>query len=264
MAIHPTAIVDPQAEIGEDVEIGPYCVVGPQVVLDRGVRLDAHAVVWGPTRLGAECRLHAFTAVGGEPQDRKYRGEPTRLEVGRRTVFREYVTAHRGSGAHGVTVIGDDCLFLAHSHVAHDCCVGNGVVFANSAAIAGHVTVGDHANLGGMAGVHQHARVGRYAMVGAGAMVAQDVPPFSIVQGDRARIWGMNLIGLRRHGFTSETVEVLRRTFRYLFQQGLALATAVETLSEQERSVAEVVELLDFVRSSKRGVCRAVVTEDSP
>lgn len=265
MPIHPTAIVDPRAEVDSDVEIGPFAVVGADVVIRRGVVLDAHSVVLGPSEIGEETHLHPFAVLGGPPQDRKYRGEATRLVVGRRNSFREGATAHRGTAAGGgVTTIGDDGLFMAHSHVAHDCHVGSGVVFANSAAIAGHVSVGDHANLGGMSGVHQNGRVGRFAMVGAGAMVAQDVPPFTIAQGDRARIFGLNVIGLRRNGFTPETVAALKRTFRFLFQQGLALGTAIESLDEEERKVPEVQEILEFVRTSRRGICRAIVTTDSP
>ncbi len=254
--IHPTAVVDPSAELGR-VRIGPYAVVGPRVVLHDDVVLDAHAVVLGPTVLGSGCRVHAFACLGGDPQDLKYRGETTRLEVGPRNTFRENVTVSRGT-AHGggVTRIGADNLFMASSHVAHDCVVGDGCVMANCASLAGHVEVGDGAVIGGLVGVHQHVRVGRLAMLGGGAMVAQDVPPFMLVQGDRARLHGLNVIGLRRAGVASEALRALRRAYRELFQRGRPLRIAIEEVERQEPDVPEVRELLAFLRGSTRGICR--------
>ena len=258
MAIHSTAVIDPRADLGVDVQIGAYAVIGPGVVIHDHVEIMHHAVVEGHTQVGEGTRCFPFSMVGGEPQDRKYRGEPTHLVIGRNNVFREGVTVHRGTvGGGGTTRIGDDNFFLNHSHVAHDCVVGNGCVFSNPAAIAGHVEVYDHAILGGMAGIHQKARVGTRAMVGAGAMAAQDVPPFSIVQGDRARIYGVNLTGLRRARFPSSTIDALRQAFRILFQQGLPMSAALERLEGTAPDVPEVHLLLAFIRASRRGICRS-------
>ena len=256
MAIHPTAVVDPRAELGRDVDVGPFAVVAAGAVLHDGVCIDAHAVVAGPCELGEGSRVHAFACVAGDAQDRKYRGEPSRVVAGRRCVFREGVTVHRGTSAgDGVTRLGDDVLLMAQAHIAHDCHVGSDVVLANGAALAGHVTVGDGAVFGGLAGVHQFCRVGRLAMVGAGAMVAQDVPPFTLAQGDRARIVGLNRVGLRRAGISPAARVALRRAFGELFLAGRAVRAAAVALDAA--GVAEVVELAEFCATPGRGVCRA-------
>ena len=261
MAIHPTAIVDPAAELG-DVEIGPYAIIGPEVQLADGVVVGAHAVIEGPTRVGARTRIHPFACLGGAPQDLKYAGERSSLEIGQDNVIREYVTLHRGTAGGGlVTRVGNHNLFMANSHVAHDCVVGDHCVFANSVAIAGHVVVQDRAVLGGLAGVHQHARIGRCAMVGAGAMVALDVPPFTIAQGDRARLFGLNIIGLRRAGYDIGVIGRLRQAYRELFGGTAPLRMAAERVRETWAEDAEVSELAAFVESSVRGVCRAAGSE---
>jgi UDP-N-acetylglucosamine acyltransferase len=258
--IHSTAIVDPSAELG-DVEVGPYCVVGPRVRLHDGVRLGPHSVIEPDTELGPRTVVHAHAVLGGDPQDRKH--DPavrTRLVVGADNVFREFTTAHRGtSGGRRETVVGDRNYFMANSHVAHDCVVGSDVMFANSAAIAGHVEVGDGAVLGGLCAVHQHARIGRLAMIGGGAMCAQDVPPFTLAQGDRARLYGVNIIGLRRAGLTDEAVVVLKEAWRLLFVSELPWKTAIARVEEEHGSVPEVAELLTFLRASTRGVSRSGV-----
>jgi UDP-N-acetylglucosamine acyltransferase len=258
MAVHSTAIVDPSAELG-DVTVGPYAVIGAGVQLHDGVEVGAHAVVEGPTVVGERTRIHAHAVIGGEPQDAKHdRGAPTRLEIGRDNVFREFTSAHRGSsGGGGLTVIGDGNYFMANSHVAHDCVVGDGTMFANSAAIAGHVQVADGAILGGLCAVHQFCRVGRLAMVGGGAMCAQDVPPFSIAQGDRARLYGLNIIGLRRAGLDADAMSALKDAWRRLFVSDLPRKLALTQVEAAHGAVGEVAELLAFVRSSSRGVCRA-------
>jgi UDP-N-acetylglucosamine acyltransferase len=258
MAIHPTAVVDPGAEIG-DVELGPYAVVGAGVRLHDGVRLGAHAVVTGPAEIGRGTVVGAHAVLGGDPQDRKHDpAVPTRLVVGADNVFREFTTAHRGSSdGRRETVIGDGNYFMANSHVAHDCVIGSGTTFANSAAIAGHVEVGDGAVLGGLCAVHQHARVGRLAMVGGGAMCAQDVPPFTLAQGDRARLYGVNIIGLRRAGLADETITALKEAWRLLFTGDLPRKTAISRVEEAHGRVPEVAELLAFMRASSRGVCRS-------
>lgn len=258
MAIHPTAIIDPSARLG-DVDVGPHAVVGPDVELHDGVVVGAHAVIEANTTVGEGTRLSPHVVLGGPPQDLKHDPRvPTRLVIGRDNVFREFTTAHRGSSAlRGITVVGDANVFMANSHVAHDCVVGSGCVFANSAAIAGGVEVGDGAVLGGLSAIHQHARVGRLAMVGGGAMCAQDVPPFTLAQGDRARLHGLNITGLRRAGMDDSTISALKAAWRVLFDSELPRRTAMSRVEETLADHPEVAELLAFLRTSERGVCRA-------
>lgn len=258
MAVHPTAIVHDSAEFG-DVEVGPYAVIGAGVQLHDGVKVGAHAVIDGPTVVGARTEIGHHAVLGGQPQDLKHdREASTRLVIGTDNVFREFSSAHRGSShSTGVTAIGDHNYFMANSHVAHDCVVGSHTMFANSAAIAGHVRVDDGAILGGLCAVHQFCRVGRLSMVGGGAMCAQDVPPFSIAQGDRARLYGLNIIGLRRAGFDIDAVTALKDAWRRLFVSDLPRKLALAQVEESHGEVAEVAELLAFVRDSGRGVCRA-------
>ena len=230
--------------------------------LGAGVVIGPHSVVNGPTRIGAGTRIYPFASIGGDPQDLKYRGELTRTDIGERNIFRENTTVNRGTaGGGGVTQIGSDNLFMAGSHVAHDCHVGNHCVFANCAAVAGHVVVQDRVVLGGFAGVHQHSRIGRCAMVGAGAMAALDVPPFTIAQGDRARLFGLNIVGLRRAGFKLEVLQSLKQAYRDVFNQGLPLRIALEQAREVYAEVAEVMELVEFMESSVRGICRSAGAE---
>lgn len=263
MAIHPSAFVDSTVELGPDVEIGPCAVVSGGVRLHARVVVHAHANISGNTEIGEDCRIFPFAALGGDPQDLKYRGEPTRLVVGARNTFRENSTANRGTKpGGGLTQIGNDNLFMAGSHVAHDCRVGDHVVFANYAAIAGHVTIADRVVVAGFAGVHQHTRVGRCAMVAGGAMATQDVPPFTIAQGDRARLVGLNVVGLRRSGFTREVMAALKAAYRELFQAGMPLRIAAEQVREVYGDVPEVLELVEFLENSQRGICRSVGTAD--
>jgi len=259
-AIHPTAVVHDAAELGQ-VRVGPFAVIGEGVVLHDGVSVGAHAVIEGPTVVGEHTEVGHHVVLGGSPQDLKH--DPavaTRLVIGARNVFREFSSAHRGSsGGRGVTTIGDGNYFMANSHVAHDCVVGSGTMFANSAAVAGHVEVQDGAILGGLCAVHQFCRVGRLSMVGGGAMCAQDVPPFTIAQGDRAKLFGLNIIGLRRAGFTADEVAPLKDAFRQVFVNDLPRKLALTRVEEAWGSVDEVAELLAFIRSSQRGVCRAAL-----
>jgi len=264
-AIHPTAIIDPGAELGRDVQIGPFAVIGAGVVLHDRVSVGSHSVVVGPTVVGEETRILHHAVIGEDPQDKKYHGESTRLVIGARNVFREFSTANRGTAqGGGLTQIGDGNLFMAYSHVAHDCRVGDDCVFANCASLAGHVEIQDGAILGGMVGIHQHTRVGRFAMIGGGGMVAQDVPPFTIAQGDRARLFGLNIVGLRRRGHKLETITALRNVYRELFSQGTPLRIALEQVREVYAEVPEVIELVTFIETSRRGVCRSVGAEPAP
>lgn len=264
MAIHPTAIIDPAAELADDVEIGPYAIVGPGVQLHAQVQVGAHSVLSGPMVVGARTRVYHHAVLGEDPQDKKYAGERTRLEIGSDNVFREFSTANRGTGEGGCTRIGDRNLFMAYAHVAHDCVVGDDCVFANSANIAGHVVIEDNVVLGGLVGVHQKSRIGRCAMVGGGGMAAQDVPPFTIAQGDRARLFGLNIVGLRRAGFDLEVITALKGAYRELFSQGMPLRIAMEQVREVYAEVSEVQELVQFIEASSRGICRSAGAEHPP
>lgn len=263
MAVHPTAIIDDAAVLHDGVDIGPYAVIGADVVLHEGVSVGSHAVVVGPTVVGAGTRIFHHAVVGEEPQDKKYAGGTSRLVIGERNTIREFVSINRGTErGGGLTQVGDDNFFMAYSHVAHDCTVGNGCVLANSVALAGHVTICDHAVLGGLVGVHQHSRIGRCSMLGGGAMAAQDVPPFTIAQGDRARLFGLNIVGLRRNGFDRDTISALKGAYRELFAQGTPLRIALEQVREFYVDVPEVIELVSFIEaSSVRGVCRSAGNE---
>jgi len=262
MSIHPTAIVDEGAELADDVVLGPYVVVGDGVTLSSGVTVGAHATVTGPTTIGSGCQIFPYAAIGGDAQDKKYRGEEAFLKIGEGNIFREFTTINRGTQG-GSTLIGNDNLFMAYSHVAHDAQIGNNCAFANSANIAGHVVIADNVVLGGLVGVHQHCRIGRCAMVGGGGMAAQDVPPFTIAQGDRARLFGLNIVGLRRNGFSLDVVNALKGAYRELFHQGLPLRIALEQVREVYAEVPEVSELVAFIESSTRGICRSAGTGSS-
>jgi UDP-N-acetylglucosamine acyltransferase len=260
--LHPTAAVDAGAQLGSGVRIGAYAVIGADVRIGDRTSVGPHVVIEGPTSIGADNQISQFASIGSDPQDLKYRGEPTRLEIGDRNVIREFVTINRGTPAGGcVTSIGDDGMFMAYAHVAHDCRVGGSVVLANCATLAGHVRIEDHAIIGGLVAIHQHVRIGESAMLGGGAMVSQDVPPFCIAVGDRARLAGINVVGLKRRAVPPETIAELRRAYRTLFQTGKPLREAlaeVETGAESGPGPSgRVRQLTHFISSSERGVCRA-------
>jgi UDP-N-acetylglucosamine acyltransferase len=257
VSIHPKAIIAPGAELAEDVEIGPYAVVGPEVRIGRGTKVGAHAVIEGRTTIGERNRVFQFAALGAIPQDLKYHGELTTLVIGNENQIREFTTLHIGTeGGGGVTSVGDRNLFMNFSHVAHDCHIGNRVIFANGATLAGHVVVEDHVIVGGLAAVHQFVRLGESSMLGGGAMVVQDVPPFCVVQGDRAGLVGLNVEGLRRRGFSDDEVRALRVAYRTLFRSGLTVRDAIRKMREEQAPGAAAERLLQFVESSKRGICR--------
>jgi UDP-N-acetylglucosamine acyltransferase len=258
MDIHPTALVADGAELGQGVRIGPYCVIGPRVKIGDGCRLHSHVVVQGNTTLGPDCELFPFAVLGTTPQDKKLAGDAGgALVVGRGNKVREHVTIHGGTPfGGGVTTIGDHNMLLAGAHVGHDAVVGSNVIFTNGAALAGHTAVQDNTVLGAMVGVHQFARVGRLAMIGAGAMVSRDAPPFALVQGDRARLVGVNVIGLKRQGWSTDDVATTKRAFRQLFWRTAPLAERVEATRAQFGEHPAVREILAFVADSRRGVCR--------
>jgi UDP-N-acetylglucosamine acyltransferase len=256
--IHATAIVDPKAEIADGVEIGPYCVVGPHVVLDEGVRLVAHVVVDGRTHVGAGTVVYPFASLGQKPQDLKYKGEPSTLEIGKKNQIREYVTMSPGTEGGGmVTRIGDGGLFMVSVHIGHDCQVGNGVVFANVATLAGHVVVGDYAVIGGLAAVHQFVRIGAHAMIGGMSGVESDVIPYGTVKGERAHLAGLNIVGLERRGFGREEIHALRRAYRMLFASEGTMVERVEDVTQLYPENPLVTSVVDFIRNrANRALCQ--------
>jgi UDP-N-acetylglucosamine acyltransferase len=253
--VDPLARVAPGAVLEPGVRVGPFCLVGAGVRLGRGTVLESHVVVDGDTRVGERNRFFPFSSIGLVPQDLKFRGEPARVEIGDRNVFREGTTVHRGTAGGGsATRIGSDNLFMAQVHVAHDCAVGSHTIFANGAALSGHVEVQDFATLGGFSGVHQFCRVGTHAFMGGATIATRDVAPYSLTVGNRAHLFGVNAVGLRRRGFSAETIAGLRRAFRLLSAPGTTPTDALRLLEEEAPPGAELRTLIDFVRSSRRGV----------
>jgi UDP-N-acetylglucosamine acyltransferase len=255
--LHPTAIVEDGAELGADVEIGPFCVVGPNVTLGDGVRLLSHAVVTGHTTIGERCVLHPFSALGGPPQHSAYKGEETRLTVGSNNIIRENVTMHAGTvGAHGVTLVGSNGMFMANSHIAHDCVVGDNVILANGCQVGGHVEIADFVFLGGLSAVHQFTRIGRYSFAGGVAAVTKDVIPFGSVWGNPAHLEGLNLVGLRRRGFSRETINHLRAAYRLLFADEGTFQERLSDVAETYASSPEVMEIVSFIQAdATRPLC---------
>lgn len=257
MAIHPTAIVEAGAEVDPSCEIGPYAIVGAHVKLGAGTTVGAHAVVSGHTTLGKQNRIFPFAAIGGIPQDLKYRGEPTRLEIGDRNTFREYATVNLGTvGGGGVTVIGSGGLFMANSHVGHDCRIADGAIVANSVALAGHVIIEDHVHLSGLAAVHQFVRIGRLSFVSGLTGVTMDVAPYTTVAGPRAELGGLNTIGLQRAGFGEEQLARVKQAYKIVFRSGLGLAEAIAELEKELAAHPEIAHLVAFLKGTQRGVTR--------
>lgn len=256
--IHPTAIVDSGAEISATVEIGPYCCVGPKVRLGDDVRLHPHVVISGNTTLGAGCEVFPFAAVGNRPQDLKFKGGDTCVEIGAGTVIREHVTIHPGTEGGGrVTTVGNNCLVMVGAHIAHDCHVGDHVIMANNATLGGHVIVGDYAVLGGLAGVHQFVRIGHYAMVGGLSGVENDVIPYGSVMGNRAYLCGLNIIGLKRRGFSREQIHALRAAYRLMFAEEGTMSERLTDVAEMFKESAAVMDIVDFIQAdSSRAVCQ--------
>jgi len=255
--IHPTARVDPGATVAADAVVGPFCVVGADVRIGAGTVLHAHVVVEGPTVLGEQNRLFPFSCVGMEPQDLKYHGERTTLEIGDRNMIRENVTVHRGTtGGGGVTRLGSDNMLMAGTHVAHDCHVGSRVIFANAATLAGHVTVEDGATIGAFSGVHQFCRVGRQAYIGGYSVLTQDAAPYVLTVGNRARAYGINVVVLERRGVPAATIQALKQAYRLLFRGRLSQEEALGRVRSEMGEIEEVRTLADFIAGSERGVTR--------
>jgi len=252
--IHPSVIIHPSAKIHPTVKIGPYSIIGSDVILEENVQIGSHCTIeyaW----IKKNTKVFDSVCIGTLPQDIKYRGEKTQVIIGENCVIREFATIHRGTTTK-LTTVGDNCYLMAYSHIAHDCRVGNDVVFANGGTLAGHVVVEDGVNIGGLVAVHQYVRVGKYAMLGGGAMVSKDVPPYVMVVGDRAELWGVNVIGLRRKGFSREKIRQIKEVYKKLFRSKLPLSEAIKKVEEEDNYCEEVKYMIEFIKNSKRGICR--------
>ncbi|NLK08373.1 MAG: acyl-ACP--UDP-N-acetylglucosamine O-acyltransferase [Firmicutes bacterium] len=255
--IHPTAIVDPNAVIGPEVEIGPFAIIGPEVEIGAGTIIGPRAVIEGWTVIGNNNKIYTGAVVGNDPQDLKFQGEKTRLFLGDNNIVREYATISRGTaGGLGETRIGSNNLIMSYVHIAHDCQVGDHAVIAHASGIAGHVVIEDRVVIGGLAGIHQFTKIGRMSMVGAHTMVVKDVPPFIIVDGNPAKPYGINIVGLRRNGLSPELRTEIKRAYKILYRSNLSVAQAVEQMEQELPGNAEIDHLLRFLRSSDRGICR--------
>lgn len=255
-SIHPLAVVEPGAELGEGASVGPFCTVGAHVRLGDGVVLRSHVNVEGHTTLGAGCEVWPFASVGGKTQDLKFKGGAPRLVVGEKTVIRECATLSCATFDGGETRVGSRCLIMAYCHVAHDCLVGDRVIMANAATLAGHVVVEDDAIIGGLTGIHQFVRIGRMSILGGATKAVKDVPPYMTADGDPLKVYGPNKVGLERHGVSPETQQALKQAYRIVFRSGLTTAQALERIAADLPSLPEVQIFADFIRSSERGIAR--------
>ncbi len=255
--IHPTAIVSSRAVIGSNVEIGPYAIIGDNVTIGDGTVIGAHTTVDPFVDIGPECHIFQFASVGALPQAIKFGGEKTYVKIGRRTVIREFATVNRGTGfGGGVTEVGEENLLMAYVHIAHDCKTGRGVILANNATLAGHVCIDDYVTVGGLTAIHQFVRVGRHAYIGGKSAVVKDIPPYVIAAGDRARLHGLNRVGLRRHGHSEKAIAMLKRTYRLIFRIGITLNEAIERVKAEVDQTPEVKRFMAFIKSSQRGITR--------
>ncbi len=254
--IHPTAVVHSGAELGNEVQISPFAVVENNVVIGDGTTVGPHALIASGSRIGKQCKIHNGAVVGTIPQDLKFSGEETTLEIGDNTVVREFCTLNRGTKDRWKTTIGSNCLLMAYVHVAHDCQIGNNVILANAVNMAGHVEIQDFVGIGGMVPIHQFVRIGRYAFVGGGFRVPKDVPPFILVAGDPMKYMGVNRVGLRRRGFSSETIDELRRVYKIIYRSDLNVSQALTRIKEEFPLEGVVKEVVDFIESSERGIVK--------
>lgn len=254
--IHPTAIVDPEAELGAGTRVGPYCIVEAGVALGPDCWLQHHVTVCGPMQAGARNKFYAYCSIGQQTQDLKYLGEPTFLEIGDENTFREFCTVNRSTTADGKTRIGNGGNFLAYTHIGHDCHVGDGVVFSNNSTLAGHVKIGDYAIMGGLTAVHQFCRIGHFAITGGCSKIVQDVPPFMIADGNPAEIRGINLVGLERNRFGPESVKLIKEAFRLIYRSKYNTRQAVDAIRQELPATEEITQLLEFIAGSERGIIR--------
>jgi UDP-N-acetylglucosamine acyltransferase len=255
--IKSTSEVSKKAIIHDGVEIGPYCVIGDDVEIGKGTYVGPYTMINGPTVIGKGCRFEGYVSAGGPPQDLKYKGEKTRLEIGDNNLFREFVTLNRGTtGGGGITRIGSGNLLMAYCHVAHDCQLGSNIVMGNLATLGGHVHIEDRVIIGGMSAIHQFTKIGAYTIMGGGTLVGMDVVPYAKVQGNRAKMYGINTIGLKRNGFSDEVIESISRAYRLIFKMGLKLKDAVSKIEMEFAGIPEVMRIVEFIKVSERGIAR--------
>lgn len=255
--IHPSAIINPHAEIEDDVAIGPFCIIGDGVRIKKGSKLVSNVLIESNTEIGSNCTIYPFTSIGLPPQDMKYKDEKTGVKIGDNNTIREYITIHRASvSGDGITTIGNNNFLMAYVHIAHDCKIGSHVIMANVATLAGHIVVEDHAVIGGLVAIHQFTRIGAYAMVGGFSGVGQDIPPYMIASGARAKLFGLNAIGLKRHGFSDQTINELKKAYKILFREKHTLKEAIKKIQEDLPYTDEIKHLIEFIQKNKRGICR--------
>jgi len=257
MKIHPTAIISPDSKLGEGVEVGPYSIIGPDVNIGRNTVIGPHVVIQEQTDIGENCKIAQFCSIGGDPQDLKFKGEKTRVIIGNNNNLREYVTINRSTTSDiGVTIIGNNNLIMAYCHVAHNCRLGNNIIMANAANLAGHIHIDDYAIIGGLTGVHQFTRIGCHSIIGGASALAKDLPPYLMASGNHAKLFGLNLVGLKRRGFKEENIKQLKQAYKILFRSSLLLKTAVAKVRSELEDTPELRTLLEFVEKSERGICR--------
>ena len=257
MQIHPSAIVSQKAKIESSVTVGPYSIIGDNVSIGADTVIGAHCVIEGNTTIGKGCEIFTGAVIGSRPQDLKFKGEDVFLEIGSNNIIREYCTLNPGTGQAGKTTVGDNNLLMAYSHVAHDCRVGSGCVLANNSTLAGHVTIEDSAVIGGIVAIHQFVRIGMLSIIGGCSKVVQDIPPFSTCDGHPARVYGLNLIGLRRKGVTRESIKQIDQAFKLIFNSGLSVKHAIEKVEKELAKTEEIIYLVNFIKSSERGLTRS-------
>jgi UDP-N-acetylglucosamine acyltransferase len=255
--IHPTAIIDPKADIDSNVDVGPHSIVGANVKIGSGTVIGPHVVIQPYVEIGPDCHIFQYASIGAIPQALKFEGEETYVKIGRGTVIREFVTVNRGTGfGGGITEVGEENFLMAYVHIAHDCKTGRKAILANNATLAGHIVIEDFVTVGGLVAIHQFVRIGNYAYIGGKSAVVKDIPPYVIAAGDRAKLHGLNSVGLKRHGFSKETLSSLKKAYRILFRIGLTLNEAIERVKAEVGQVPEVNDLIRFIKSSKRGITR--------
>ncbi|OGP86911.1 MAG: acyl-[acyl-carrier-protein]--UDP-N-acetylglucosamine O-acyltransferase [Deltaproteobacteria bacterium RBG_19FT_COMBO_43_11] len=257
MKIHSTAIISPDAKLEDGVEIGPYCVIGDHVKIGKNTVIGPHTVIEELTEIGEGCHIHQFCSIGAPPQDFKYGGEKTRVVIGNFNSIREFVTIHRATAAGtGVTVIGDHNMIMAYCHVAHNCKLGDHVVMANAATLAGNVHVEDYAIIGGLTGIHQFSNIGAHCIIGGASAVVKDVPPYTMAAGNHAKLFGLNLIGLKRRNFSDKTIKAIKKAYQIIFRSQLLLEAALNKAQDEAEDIPEVIHFINFIKESKRGTCR--------
>jgi len=257
MSIHPSAIISSQAKLAANVSVGPYSIIGDQVTIGADTKIGAHCVIEGNTTIGQNCEIFTGAVIGSRPQDLKFKGEKVFLEIGNNNIIREYCTLNPGTKEGSKTSVGNDNLLMAYSHVAHDCRVGNGCVLANNSTLAGHVSIEDKAVIGGIVAIHQFVRIGMLAIIGGCSKVVQDIPPFSTCDGHPARVYGLNLVGLRRKGISHDAIKKIDQAFKLIFNSGLSPKHALEKVEKEIEKTEEIIYLVDFVKSSERGLTRS-------